>query len=178
MTEAMNFDGIRAAYERRTFAMGATTFPGVDAPMRVRVLREHEMDAARIEAIEHVKRSRLDTIVDRDMTLNREVRRQVVWRAFFAAGGPEDEAPPFFPSDKDVRALDEDTVDRLFEVYLDHQAEIASAAVPSDEVLDGAIATALESGDEAVATLLVNLDARGLRALSSRLFARIQAAHG
>ena len=94
----------------------------------IRILLEREIDEARAEAGQYVealaKRYRLDA---RDMlsidaeNLDREVQRQLVFRAFVDTDKqPNGDYRPFFVSPTAVRDLDSVFQQTLFNVYLDH----------------------------------------------------------
>lgn len=168
---AHTFDQIADAYRARTFAAREARFPGEAATVHVKLLSEREMDLARIDAIAYVKENRVDTVVDRDETLDRETRRQILHEAFVHEH--EGRWVPFISTPSKVRELDALTVDRLFEIYLDHQAAIVDASMPTAEQLDAAINVSLEAGEVGQQALAATLDARALRALVLRLFARV-----
>jgi hypothetical protein len=168
------FDAIRAPFRERVFATQLVAFPGTDAPVRVRVLSEAEMDAARIDAIVYVKDRRVDTVVDRDEILDREVRRQVVHRAFVTSNDEGDDVP-FIGSPSDLREnVDTATTDRLFEMYLDRQTQIAISTLPPAEEVDRILDTSIASKDETVDALLKMLDARALRGIVARAIVRMR----
>ena len=92
---------------------------GVEAS--VRVLSEQEIDDARIEAQRYCVKREVNVEIDPDF-LERETRRQMIWRAF---RDPADTERKFFPSDGDVRGLDAELVRALFETYWEHQAHVS-----------------------------------------------------
>lgn len=93
----------------------------------IRVLTEEEIDAARAEATQYVRslatKYRLDVremlSVDAE-NLDREVQRQLVYRAFVDGSG-EGEPKLFFNGIGRVRQLDSVMQQTLFTMYLDHQ---------------------------------------------------------
>lgn len=174
--DAVTFQSVVAAYRARTFAPREVTFPGDEGTrLRVRLLTERELDKCRIGAVSYVKEHRVDTVVDRDDTLERERIRQIIWNAFIATADVKGEQVRFFATPSDVRdTLDPTTIDRLYEIYLNHQAEIADAAVPSEETLEKAIDTALAGTEHTVEFFLRALNGPGLRAVAALLFARLR----
>lgn len=172
------FHNVRDAYHRRVFTPREVSFPGEGTRLRVRVLSERELDTCRSSAIQRVKEQRVDTVVDRDVTLEREQKRQVIWHSFLTERDSEKgERVRFFPTDTELRdELDAATLDALYELYLEHEAMIADGAVLSDEVADNAIDAALADSSGASDGVLVGrIDARDLRVLAARLFARLRA---
>lgn len=118
-------------------------FPGADGVrIGVRILVDEELDYARIEAQRYVKKLGVDLDVDPEL-LDREVERQVIWRAFVNVENPEH--PAFFPSDRDVRSLDSVTVRALFNLYREHQ-EYVSPLIALDEGGQKALIDALGKG--------------------------------
>lgn len=130
-----------------------------DVEVGVRVLAEHEIDSARIEAQNYAKKVRADLDIDPDF-LEREARRQIIWRAFV---DPTDHERPFFASDREVRELDAEIVRALFELYYEHQAWISPLHRMNKEQARE-LADALGKAPEPRA-LLVDFDSDTLRSL-------------
>lgn len=130
-----------------------------DVEVGVRVLADHEFDSARVEAQGYAKKIRADLEIDPDF-LEREARRQIIWRAFV---DPADHTRPFFPSDKDVRELDSEILRALFELYYEHQAWCSPLRhLSQDQAKE--LADALGKAPEPRA-LLVDFDSDSLRSL-------------
>ncbi|MCC7542354.1 MAG: hypothetical protein IT379_39415 [Deltaproteobacteria bacterium] len=146
-------------------------FPGADSvALGVRILLDVDLDHARIEAQRYVKKLGADLDVDPEL-LDREIERQVIWRAFVVPDDPE--LPPFFPSDRDVRVLDSVTVRALFNVYREHQ-EWVSPLVALDEGGQKALIDALGKGLEPEATFSA-FDANTLRRLCLSMASQLRA---
>ncbi len=124
--------------------------PGFGAEIGIRILADHEIDSARLAAQQHVasrcQKLRIDpekAIASDPELLDREIERQIVWRACVdpeSAAKPQPD--PFFPSDQDVRELDGALVRDLFNVYLDHQEYISPRLSLSAEEVDRALTEA------------------------------------
>lgn len=125
----------------------------------VRLLSEQEIDEARLEAQRYVKKVNADVSVDGDF-IERETRRQIVWRAFVDAA---DKERPFFASDALVRGLDAEMVTALFELYYEHQSWVSPLRnLDADGVKE--LADALGKASNAPA-LLLDCDSATLRSL-------------
>jgi len=148
-------------------------FGASDEPIMVgvRILTEQEIDEARAEAGQYVdalaKRYRLDA---RDMlsidseNLDREVQRQLVFRAFVDVDKQANgEHRPFFVAPQAVRQLDSVMQQTLFNVYLDHQNYVnPTRGMDEQEVAE--LVDALGKGQDLPA-LLGLYDAPTLRTL-------------
>ncbi len=168
------FADIRAAYRARVFAPSEITFPGESTKLRIRLLTEWETDQARIAAVSHVKEHRIDTLVDSDHVLDREVKRAILWRALLTSSDVKGEQVRFFGVPSELRDdVDTTTLDRLFELYLDHQADVVIDSMPSADTLDQTIGAGLKSA-EMFGALLSKFDGPALRALASRMLERIR----
>ncbi|MCA9608726.1 MAG: hypothetical protein KC619_24145 [Myxococcales bacterium] len=162
-------------FRRKTFTPRVVAFPGdARVRIRVRVLSEHELDLARVRALEHCVKHRVDIVADERAVFEREVKRQIVWWAFLSEKPVEGEEARFFAKQSDVRDdLDRNTLDDLFDLYLDVQAEVTlSQRTLAAEVADKAIAVGRKdpAGFE---VLLASADASSLRVLAKRLLARL-----
>ncbi len=146
----------------------------------IRVLIEEEIDAARAEATQYARslaaKYRLDAremlSIDAE-NLDREVQRQLVYRAFVnpEAGG---EPKPFFDGIGRVRQLDSVMLQTLFNMYLDHQNYVNPLrGLEQDDV--SALVEALKKTPETEA-LLGLYDARSLRSLALTLAAELRTA--
>lgn len=124
--------------------------PGLEVPVGMRLLADHEIDSARLAAQRHIANLCLKRSLDPEKVLgadpellDREIERQIVWRAAIdpdTATRPEPEQ--FFPSDDDVRRVDAALVRALFDAYLDHQEYISPRVTLSAEEVDRVIAEA------------------------------------
>jgi hypothetical protein len=126
-------------------------FPPLGCVVGIRILTEAECDAAKLEAARYCGVCKVDLDIDPEF-YDREIRRQIVWRAVFDADSPAETPEPFFPSDKDVRSLDTGIVSMLFDAY----AEVLEEVVPQrtlDEKGVGALLEALKKGDEPMEVL-------------------------
>jgi len=111
---------IDAAIKARR-APASYPFPGIDsATVLVRLLSDREIDLARIEAQRYATRSKADLTLDPEF-LEREVQRQIVWRALLDPEAREGGHVPLFPSDADLRELPAAVIEALFRLYLEHQ---------------------------------------------------------
>lgn len=138
-------------------------FPGeAKVEIALRILVDSEIDDARLEAAAYCRKRGVDLEKDPDF-LDREVERQIVWRAIYDVDTLGSENPhPFFPSDGDVRGLDSTTVRALFEAYLAHQESLfPSIRLSEEEVADLVEALGKERTTEA---LLSGLEPVTLRA--------------
>ncbi len=137
----------------------------------VRILTEEEVDEARAEASQYVaglaKRYGVDA---REMlaldseTLDREVQRQIVTRAFLQPiADAEGVRKRFFPAAQGVRQLDTVLQDTLFHLYLDHQNHVN----PMHGITEEDAAEIVEAlGKEPEPPALLGLyDVRSLRSL-------------
>lgn len=148
----------------------------------VRVLTEEEIDAARAEAVQYVnalaKRYKLEgrdmLTVDGEL-LDREIERQLVYRAFVDPDqGDGKQHPVFFKSPLAVRQLDSVMHRTLFHVYLDHQNYVSPLRGLSDADAEG-LADALGKGQNGKVALAL-LDAPTLRNLARTLAVQLQSA--
>jgi hypothetical protein len=87
----------------------------------VRVLSDQEIDDCRLEAQRYVEKRGAKMDIDPDF-LERETRRQIIWRAFVDAA---DRESAFFASDAAVRELDAEMVRSLFDLYSEHQVFVS-----------------------------------------------------
>jgi len=111
---------IDAAIKARR-APASYPFPGIDgAVVLVRLLSDREIDLARIEAQRYATRSKADLSLDPEF-LEREVQRQIVWRALLDPEAREGGHVSLFPSDADLRELPAAVIEALFRLYLEHQ---------------------------------------------------------
>lgn len=146
----------------------------------IRVLTEEEVDAARAEATQYAKNLAAKYRIDaREMlsidaeVLDREVQRQLVYRAFVnAEKGDGDNR--FFGAPQAVRQLDTVMQQTLFNMYLDHQNYVSPLRDLEDDEVAGIVA-ALKKTPETEA-LLGLYDARSLRSLSLTLAAELRTA--
>lgn len=160
-------------------------FPGFGAEetgsteVGVRILTEEEVDEARAEATQYIgglaKRYGVDAreflSLDAE-TLDREVQRQIVTRAFLQpTPDAEGVRKRFFPAAQGVRQLDTVLQDALFHLYLDHQNYVNPMhGYTEEEVAE--LAEALGKGAEPPA-LLGLFDVRTLRSLVRILAVRL-----
>lgn len=162
--------------------------PGMDEGdelmIGVRVLLEEEIDTARAEAIQYVnavaKRHRLDSremlSIDGEL-LDREIERQLVFRAFVNPDkGDEEEQDykPFFKAPQAVRQLDSVLQRTLFHIYLDHQNYVSPLRGLDDHEAQE-LAEALGKGQSGTAMLGL-CDAATLRSLVHTLAVQLQSA--
>jgi hypothetical protein len=146
----------------------------------IRVLLEDEIDAARANATQYAKaiaaQYRLDVremlSIDAEV-LDREVQRQLVYRAFLNADG-DGEPKPFFDGIGRVRQLDTVMLQTLFNLYLDHQNYVSPLRGLDEDDVAGLVA-ALKKTPETEA-LLGLYDARTLRSLSLTLASELRTA--
>lgn len=129
---------------------------GID--IGIRVLSEKEIDDSRIEAQRYCKARGVDVDIDPDF-LERETRRQMLWRALV---NPADHSRPFFPADSQLRELDTELVRVMFEAYWEHQRWVSPLTV-ADEELAQKVAEALGKGP--APQLLTSFDPDTLRRL-------------
>ncbi len=146
----------------------------------IRVLTDEEIDAARAEATQYVRnlaaKYRLDVremlSVDAE-NLDREVNRQLVYRAFVNPGG-EGEPKLFFDGIGRVRQLDSVMQQTLFYMYLSHQDYVNPLrGLQEDDV--AALVEGLKKTPETEA-LLGQYDARSLLRLALTLAAELRTA--
>lgn len=114
-------------------------FPGTEdngVEVGIRSLTESEMDTARIEAHDYLRRQcergRVDFLELHDATpdaLDRERMRQIL---LIACVDPED-GNPFFVAAKQVRDLDNVTLARLYEAYENHLDAVNPRASLTDD---------------------------------------------
>ena len=159
-------------------AVRLVPFPGFgtdEEPIHVgvRILTEEEVDAARTEATQYVEGLARKYKVDaREMlsldaeTLDREVQRQLVFRAFMDPEKVDADGvmrAPFFVAAQGVRQLDTVMQQTLFNVYLDHQNYVN----PMRGMSEGEVAELSEAlGKGAEPPVLLGLyDAPTLRSL-------------
>ena len=147
----------------------------------IRVLTEEEVDAARAEATQYARNLASKYRIDaREMlsidaeVLDREVQRQLVYRAFVDPDKGEGDYKPFFKAPQAVRQLDSVMQQTLFNMYLDHQNYVNPLrGLEEDDVT--ALVEALKKTPETEA-LLGLYDARSLRTLSLTLVAELRTA--
>lgn len=135
----------------------------------VRVLSEAEIDAARIEAQRYCKSVKADLDVDPDF-LERETRRQIIWRSFVDA---DDRERPLFASDKQVRELDTEMVRALFDLYHEHHAWVSPLRTLTKEQTKE-LADALGKAEEP-RVILIDCDSDSLRNLCISLASALRA---
>jgi hypothetical protein len=104
--------------------------------------------------------------------LDREIQRQLVYRAFLNPDKGEGDYKPFFAAPQAVRQLDSVMQQTLFHCYLDHQNYI-SPLRDMDEAEARELAEALGKGQKAAATLAL-YDAPSLRTLVHILAAQLE----
>lgn len=160
-------------------------FPGFgadeagSAEVGVRILTEEEVDEARAEAAQYIgslaKRYGVDAreflSLDAE-TLDREVQRQIVTRAFLQPAADGDgNRKRFFPAAQGVRQLDTVLQDALFHLYLDHQNHVN----PMHGLTEEDVAEIVEAlGKEPEPPALLGLyDVRTLRSLVRILAVRL-----
>jgi hypothetical protein len=152
-----------------------------DVTVGVRVLTEEEIDAARAEAVQYIntlaKRYRLDgrdmLTVDGEL-LDREIERQLVFRAFVDPDKGEGDYEPFFKTPQGVRQLDTVLQRTLFHMYLDHQNFVSPLRGLADPEAEG-LAEALGKGQSGRVALGL-LDAPTLRTLVHTMAAQLHSA--
>jgi hypothetical protein len=159
--------------------------PGMDEgealTIGVRVLLEEEIDTARAEAIQYVnavaKRHRLDSremlSIDGEL-LDREIERQLVFRAFVDPDKGDEDYKPFFKAPQAVRQLDSVLQRTLFHIYLDHQNFVSPLRGLDDHEAQE-LAEALGKGQSGTAMLGL-CDAVTLRSLVHTLASQLQSA--
>lgn len=114
-----NTDAFALALSGRR-AISKYPFPGVDGQrVGVRMLRDEEVDEARVEAQHFLKEKGVIVEIDPEF-FDREIQRRLVARAFVDAESDADFAAPFFESVADVRSLDSVMVRHLYELYVAH----------------------------------------------------------
>lgn len=140
-TIARSRDAIIARLTREAYTPTVYTFPplpGWDGSDRigVRLLRDGEIDLCRAEAQRWCSRLKVDLALDPDL-LERDVEREVVWRATSIADakGDNGEPVPFFPSPADVRDMPAVIVRALFDLYLENHARMSPQRSYSAEQL-------------------------------------------
>jgi hypothetical protein len=109
----------------------------------VRVLSDAECDDARVEA-----QTKLRSIADArkwdpvSMTdidpehLTRLTQRRIIFRAYYdcdTTSGEPEKAERFFPTHADVDSLDTTTIERYFQLYLEHQQWVAPLRSADEE---------------------------------------------
>jgi hypothetical protein len=154
---------------------------GSDVVIGVRILTDEEIDAARCESVQYVnaqaKRYRLDS---RDMLsvdgelLDREIERQMVFRAFVDPDKTEGDYKPFFVSPQAVRQVDSVLQRTLFHIYLDHQNYVSPLRALDDEQARE-LAETLGKGPNATVALGL-CDAASLRSLVHTLAVQLGSA--
>ena len=156
-------------------------FPGDDErTIGIRLLADQEIDNARLDALVHLSRhmpaipemslERL-CLVDPEL-LDREVQRQVIYKAFVnpdTIKNPEPE--PFFADPDDVRGLDSVMVETLHQAYLNHQEYANPQSTLTDEQVDELVDTL--GKEQSGPDILSLLDARSLRILVHSMAARL-----
>ncbi len=139
MTEPQSIRGALDALmasqrEPRRYPFPYPLVGGVEIEVAIRLLTDHEIDMARIEAQRYCARIKADLTIDPDL-LEREVQRQMVWRStlepFPTNGSPEH--PRLFQSDQDVRMLPAPVIESLHRLYLEHQDRVSPHRVLTDE---------------------------------------------
>lgn len=167
-----NDDRIRAMLAGRR-SVQRVPFPGLglDAPMvGIRLMRDSEMDAARLQASRDCKTAGVDLEVDPE-ALDRLTERQIIWRSFVDPECGDDDPPPYFPSYRDVASLDAVLVRSLFRAYLEVQDFIS----PRGSLSDAEVQELVDAlGKEPGATVLLDRFAHEtlqhcVRSLASRL---------
>lgn len=145
-------------------------FPGADdVPIAIRLLSESEMDNAKLEAQRYVVKRKVDVNIDPEF-FDREVQRQIVWRAMIDPLG-EGLKAPLFVSDADVRELDTVTLGNLFNAYLEHQ-EACSTLRQLDQATANGIAEAFRANPRGIAVELASYDHASLVKLLVSFMAR------
>ena len=148
----MNIETVRAELAKRR---AARVYPMPGAPaarIGIRLLTEAELEAARVQAQRNVRKlAGADPVgfVDLDPGyLDRERMIQVLAVACTDPESTREAEPevfdrhgprPFFPGADDLRELDTAIVERLFDLYLEHQGALAVGVLPAVE-LDDALA--------------------------------------
>ena len=181
-------DRIRAMLRGRR-AVRIIPFPGMDEDsdadahntVGVRVLLEEHIDEARADANQYVharaKALRLDPLallsVDAEI-LDREITRQLVFRAFVTPETAKEEKPAlFFKSPQEMRQLDSVMVETLLHIYLDHQNYV-NPLRGLDQAQAEELVDALGKGSEIRgAMILGQYDALSLRRLVRSMAARL-----
>lgn len=119
----------RLARGRLTPSRATFPFLGEDIVVGVRLLRDRDVDACRVDAVVWVrskardlKMSPHDLLSIDASILDREIERRIIYRAFLDVETIEDGEPrPFFEAPQQVSSLDALTVETLHQLYLEHQ---------------------------------------------------------
>lgn len=151
-------------------------FAPLNCDIGIRALTEAEIDAARLEAAAYFTKAKASIELDPEF-LDREVRRQLIWRSVLDPDAPGEDKPPFFPSDADVRKLDAAMVHLLFAAYLETQEEIVPSSTLSEEEVS-ALVEALgkeDTGERLLISYGPDTLRRCVRSLASHLRASSQA---
>lgn len=159
---------VRAQFEPRAYPF--PVFGELPPIVMVRLLSDDEIDNARIEAARYVTKRKIDLNIDPEC-FDREVQRQLVWRAVVLPEVElgEERRRPLFPSDDDVRRLPSTVIEALHRLYLDHQDAIAPLERLDDAKLDALVATAEKGGALALSILDHPSVVRVALALAQRL---------
>lgn len=129
-------------------AVRVMPFPGVEgAEFGVRILLDEEIDHARMAAIDYLKNftKRLQMEIGQILLiepefLDREIQRQIIWRSFVDPEHKNEEnPPPYFADDEDIRKLDSVLVETLFQCYLEHQNFVNPLTGLSEEEVGGLV---------------------------------------
>jgi hypothetical protein len=124
-----NDESVRSALAGR-MAVREYPLPGAESVMvGVRLLRDEEMDAVRLQAQQFVLTKKCELAVDPEF-LDRAIKRELISRAFVDAE-KTDEA--FFGSQASVAELDAPMVLACFELYNQHQMMVDPYAHCSEE---------------------------------------------
>lgn len=166
----------------------AVPFPGMDfddseSKVGIRILLDEEVDQAYADAVQHIgvvaknlRTTPLALLEANAELLDRENRRQLVFRAYLNVSAEEqpspDQAKRFFPSPTAVRQLDSELVDTLYAMYLNHQNYVNPLRGLTEQEV-GDIASQLGKGPGAAA-LLGSYDAPTLRTLVHILAGQLQ----
>lgn len=126
-----NDESVRLALRGR-FIVRTYPFPGLTGiNIAVRLLKDGELDAVRLQAVEECKSKKVELVADPEF-LDRLIHRETIARAMFDA---DDHTQSFFGSHEDVAELDALTVRALYELYMMHaQAMDPYAYCPASEV--------------------------------------------
>lgn len=124
-------ESVRLALRGR-FTVRTYPFPGLTGVnIAVRLLKDGELDAVRLQAVEECKSKRVELVADPEF-LDRLIHRETIARAFVDAS---DNTQAFFGSHEDVAELDALTVRALYELYMLHaQSMDPFAYCPAEEV--------------------------------------------